>query len=89
VIKQKLYNAVKYLLKVRIHYLIKKAFQVAEHSLRVGQGENKLSYAVNFIAKKTKLLPYFKSMLAEILIEEFEQHKDEINQMIIRKPIRI
>ena len=88
-IKDKIYTAIKALLRLRIKHLIKKAYQVAEHTIRIGKGESKLIYSVNFIAKKTRMIPYFKSMLAEILLDEFEQHKDEINAMIIREAVRI
>ena len=88
-IRENIYNFIKKLLKLRVNYLIKKSYQVAEQSLRLGQGEKKLNYAVNFISNKTKLIPYFKNMLAEVLLEEFEKHKNEINSMIIREPIRI
>lgn len=80
---------VKNLLRLRIKYLIKKAFQKAETVYRLGNGEQKLNYAVDFIAKKTLMLPCFKNLLKEILLNEFENHAEHINKMIIRKPIRI
>ena len=88
-IKDKIYTAIKALLRLRIKHLIKKAYQVSEHAIRLGKGESKLIHSVNFIAKKTIMIPYFKSMLAEILLDEFEVHKDEINAMIIREAVRI
>lgn len=88
-IKDKVYTATKALLRLRVKPLIKKAYQVSEHVIRLGKGDSKLIYAVDYIAKKTIMIPYFKNMLAEILLEEFEQHKDEINAMIIREAVRI
>ena len=88
-IKDKIYTAIKVLLRLRVKHLIKRAYQISEQVLRLGKGESKLIYAVNFIAKKTRMIPYFKGMLAEILLDEFEHHKDEINAMIIREAIVI
>ena len=88
-IKNKIYTVTKLLLKLRVKHLIKKSYQVSEHALRLGNGSDKLMYSVNYIIKKTIMIPYFKNMLAEILIEEFEKHKEVINSMIIREAIVI
>lgn len=81
---------IKKLLRLRIKHLLKEYFQKAETIYRVGNGKAKLEYVVKILSKKM-ILPQEKdiNLLREIIIEEFEVYKDEINQMIIREPIRI
>lgn len=75
------------LLTIRVAHLIKDSFQRAETIYKTGKGEDKLLFAVNYIAKKTKMLPFFKGLLREVLTFQFEKHKDHINGMVIREPI--
>jgi len=89
VVKDKLTKLTKNLLKLRINYLIKPAFILAETTYKVGNGAVKLDYATNHVASKALLLNCFKPMLKDIMGEQFSNNEQFINNMIIRERILI
>jgi len=80
---------IKKLLKLKVKKYIFEAFKKAESVCRHDNGVYKLEYALEYIATKIYLLPCFKNMLKEILKEEFREHAEYINKMIIRERIKI
>lgn len=81
------------IVKKIIHFMIKKyaleAFKQAENIYRRGNSDKCMEYAAKYASKKSGVPLIFKKTLKEVLEIEFKIHSEYINNMIIRKPIKL
>jgi hypothetical protein len=65
------------------------AFKSAEIKHKRSYGYVKIEHATDYVAKKIYLCPCFKGLLRDVLKAGFVEHEEYINNMIIRKRVKI
>lgn len=68
---------------------ILEAIQIAETRLRKGNGEEKLNFVCSYYAEKRKedIMRIAEAIIKERVLKVFEDNKEQVNNMIMDKPI--